>query len=189
MAPDDPLEDRGRTARDGEPVVPSRGDEIEAILDSIRRLTAERSGLAEPDWTGHDRPLDTPRRPVAAAPDDPPAPPPDPPAPPPPAPAEEDPGPPAAPQDGALLLTPERRVADPPLRLRGPVGGSVGDPDPRPSEGEIGALVAAALREELRGATGRDLTAAVRRLVRQEVNRVLAAREVDPGSDRRGERE
>ena len=78
----------------------------------------------------------------------------------------------------ALVLTAEHRVeADDldgaPLRL--------GSPEAAPTEDEaaLRALVAEVLREELRGALGRDVTRGVRKLVRQEVGRVLATRDLE----------
>ena len=135
---------------DAAPVPPSREAEIEAVLSSIRRLTAEASGLAEPPWSDAER-------------------------------AEA--GSPEAHRPGpeALVLTSEQRVEGPalgrapPLALREPVAAP---PAPGGEEdAALRALVARAVREELHGALGRSLTAAVRKLVRQEVHRVLAARE------------
>lgn len=80
----------------------------------------------------------------------------------------------------AFVLTPEHRVGvsprtTEPLRLLTPAA----DEGPPEDEADLRTLVAEAVREELRGALGRDVTRAVRRLVRHEVARTLAARDLE----------
>lgn len=192
-------QDDSGAARDPASVPSSREGEIEAALASIRRLAAERSGLAMPPWTGHERPPQppAPRPERAAAPVTAPPPPTvvpkpmpaerpvmgEPAMPSPPAalpPAERPEGIPRNPtRPGALVLTPDCRVSDrgavlETLPLRSPVSIPGGAWD----EAALRALVTEIVREELRGSLGRSLTGTVRKLVRQEVRRILAERDL-----------
>lgn len=129
-----------------DPAPPSQEVELEAALDAIRRLSAERSGLSMPP-----PPAARPKR------------------------VPQEPG-----RSGALVLTPDCRVADRDaplgtLPLRRPVSGSGAGRD---DDAVLRALVAEMVREELRGALGQSLTGTVRKIVRQEVGRILAERDL-----------
>lgn len=171
------------------PISSTQADEIEAALASIRRLSAERSGLAMPPWTGHERPPAPRPAPERAA-----APPP--PLAPVPPPREARSGPaavraaatgpkpaPAASKGPApLMLTPDRRVPDPRQPLGAlPLVAPVAVPDAARDDGALRERVAAILVEALRGEPSGPRSEAVadalRALVREEVRRALAERD------------
>lgn len=75
---------------------------------------------------------------------------------------------------GRFVLTPELRVGG------GAGGADAPEESPVPfDEAALRALVTRILREELAGALGERMTGRIRKLVRAEVNRVLAAQRID----------
>lgn len=85
---------------------------------------------------------------------------------------------------GRLLLTPDLLVMEAADAVFHDGGGSGNSAEPRYSpdgamdRAAMQALVAEIVREELRGALGEKITRNVRRLVRQEINRALAERNI-----------
>lgn len=85
---------------------------------------------------------------------------------------------------GRLVLTPAQRVREKPLQedISEPVAVEVrNDPPPfqmRPDGDELAALVRRMITEELRGELGEQVTRNIRKLVRIEIDRALAAKDL-----------
>lgn len=83
---------------------------------------------------------------------------------------------------GRLLLTPAQRVQDRTAREDAPAETEVRDIpppfQPRIEDDELAGLVRRMITEELRGELGEQVTRNIRKLVRSEIDRALAAKDL-----------